>query len=240
MDQDQMESVKVFDPANKCHFRVVLPNEKFSAITKIVNIQNEEDSLTGDQPCSNFTTWNQTETLALINIFSLFKDKFKNFKKRREQWNLISEELAKIGIHKIPEKCEIKWKNLLRVYRQHKIGNKGQGKFEFFNELDDIIANDQQFNYIIGYPSNTAPEALGHTSGGSRKVTFSQPEKCNSSIKSEHLVGKRLRCGCVKTEKQKRHEDRMVIMRKKMEIEERKVTAFEEYLQFLKSNTQKT
>lgn len=178
------------------------------------------------QHSSNIAIWTQNETLALINIFSLHKDKFKGFKKKRGQWNLISEELAKIGINKAPEKCEIKWKNLLRVYRQHKHDNKGPGKFEFFNELDDIIANDPQFRYIIANSN--------HNSIKNGKVHENPMNDSNKELPN----GKRKKCSCVKSEKQKRHEDRMALMTKKMEIEERKVKAFEDYLKFLKRNSE--
>lgn len=164
--------------------------------------------------------------MALINIFSLHKDKFKGFKKKRGQWNLISEELSKIGINKAPEKCEIKWKNLLRVYRQHKHDNKGPGKFEFFNELDDVIANDPQFRYLI---ANSNYSSVKNGKLHQNNVNDDNKELTNA---------KRKKCSCTKSEKQKRHEDRMALMTKKMEIEERKVKAFEDYLKFLKRNSE--
>lgn len=139
---------------------------------------------------------------------------------------MISAELAKIGINKAPEKCEIKWKNLLRVYRQRKHSNKGPGKFEFFNELDDIIANDPQFRHIIANSNNDSIKN-GKIRDGS--ITNSNKEVVNLKSKT---------CSCVKSEKQKRHEDRMALMTKKMEIEERKVKAFEDYLKFLKRNSE--
>ncbi|KAJ8935795.1 hypothetical protein NQ314_012647 [Rhamnusium bicolor] len=126
MDQDQMDSLEVFDPVHKCHYRVLVPHK----VPKN-NCNSDEEITIEEQPAQNITTWSQTETLALINIFSLHKHRFKDFKKRREQWNLVSKELSKIGIHKVPEKCEIKWKNLLRVYRQHKNGNKGRANLNF-------------------------------------------------------------------------------------------------------------
>lgn len=175
---------------------------------------------------SNIAIWTQNETLALINIFSLHKDKFKSFKKKRGQWNLISRELAKIGVNKAPEKCEIKWKNLLRVYRQRKQDNKGPGKFEFFNELDDIIAKDPHYKYMIANTNN---------------VSIKNPKSEDGPVittDKELLSLKSKTCSCVKSEKQKRHEDRMALMTKKMEIEERKVKAFEDYLKLLKGNSE--
>ncbi|KAJ8920540.1 hypothetical protein NQ315_005409 [Exocentrus adspersus] len=158
--------------------------------------------LTGDNS-SNFTYWSRNETLALINMNSNIS------KAKKSQWMLISEELEKIGIHKIPEKCEIKWKNLLRVYRQHKAENKQPDKFEFFNELDDVVSNDPELQSAANSKTSVANET--------------------SKIDKK-------RCVCQKNNKQKRHEDRMELMTKKLEIEERKVKAFEDYLELLKRN----
>ncbi|XP_018579479.1 uncharacterized protein LOC108917400 [Anoplophora glabripennis] len=218
-----MNSVEVYDPVKKCHYRILVPQK-----SKRTEASDDDDEIVFEEAppknWNNITIWTQNETLALINIFSLHKDKFRCFKKKKGQWILISEELAKIGINKAPEKCEIKWKNLLRVYRQHKYDNRGPGKFEFFNELDDIIANDPQFRYIIA-------------NSNSSSVKIGKLQENSVSDGNKDLITKK-KCSCIKSEKQKRHEDRMALMTKKMEIEERKVKAFEDYLKFLKRNAE--
>ncbi|XP_072386339.1 uncharacterized protein [Diabrotica undecimpunctata] len=230
-----LRSVEVFDGVQNRHYSVLLPADELQVI-KLQSDDPEEIeddeavSIQVDNPTDlgeNQRTWSQNETLALINIFSLHKDKFKHFKMKKDRWKLISKELAKIGIDKLPIKCEIKWRNLLRSYRSYKATDRAQGKFEFYNEIDDIVSNDPQFRNM--FDNFQTPDK------GLPKPSESR-QTLQHDINATELLSKKRKCTTCKSEKQQRHEDRMSLLRKKLEIEERKVTAFEDYLRFLKSN----
>ncbi|CAG9815271.1 unnamed protein product [Phaedon cochleariae] len=212
--KDSKVDIEVYDSVKNCQYSVLVhPN----SVGLEGSSDNEEQNLTESTDSLQPTVWNQTETLALINIFSLHLDKFKQFKMKKQRWVLISNELKKIGIDKTPEKCNIKWRNLLRSYRAHKSIRKDHGRFEFYNELNAILTSDS-YQQV----ENTIPEAS----------IFDSPE---IKVSLDEPCSKRKKC-CAKSEKQKRHEDRMSLLRKKVEIEERKVKAFEDYIQFLKNS----
>ncbi|XP_056630755.1 uncharacterized protein LOC130897269 [Diorhabda carinulata] len=236
-DQDQMElkSVEVFDPVQKRHYSVFVPGN-LEILHSEDNLEDEEEQTINhaDNSQEPATTWSQNETLALINIFSLHKDKFKHFKMKKDRWKLISKELSKIGIDKLPVKCEIKWRNLLRTYRTYKTSDRAQGKFEFYNEINDIIANDPQYKNLFEpiYTPIKNDKII-------TKPTEIKQLKQDNTFDISNFQVKRKRCFSCKSEKQKRHEERMALLKKKLELEERKVVAFEDYIKFLKT-THKT
>ncbi|CAG9861455.1 unnamed protein product [Phyllotreta striolata] len=197
----------------------------------------EESLLDQENSHEQTTTWNQNETLALINIFSLHKDKFKCFKIKKDRWKLVSRELAKIGIEKLPQKCEIKWRNLLRTYRIYKSSDRSEGKFEFFNELDDVISNDPQFKYVLDNVANNPIDKNSQKSEHKNdlKSKMIYPVQLVHS-ESSNTNEPQAKCKNCKSNKQKRHEERMVLLRRKLELEERKVKAFEDYVQYLKES----
>lgn len=234
-DQDQMElkTVEVFDPVQKRRYNVFVEEDNLEVL-QADDLEDDTDMIFKEEDTNiePNTTWSQNETLALINIFSLHKDKFRNFKIKKDRWKLVSRELAKIGIEKLPTKCEIKWRNLLRTYRIYKHSDKSQGKFEFFNELDDIISNDPQFKYIY----ENVPGSFIVKNDYKQKTTDQLHLSSASDLQeSSEPLSKRKRCTTCKSQKQKRHDERMVLLRKKLELEERKVKVFEDYVQFLKS-----
>ncbi|KAG5890558.1 hypothetical protein JTB14_028309 [Gonioctena quinquepunctata] len=217
MDHDQIElkSVELYDPIQKRQY-CVLVAENSEVINEKSDNEDAEysEQLELEDSQVQATIWNQNETLALINIYSLHKEKFCKFKKKKNRWSLVSRELSKIGIDKAPKKCEIKWRNLLRSYRIYKNSNKEQGKFEFFNELDNILSNDPQFKQLV------TGEPNGHSTSMKLENDISLSE--HSTSKS-HYQSTKKKCSCTKTDKQKRHEDKMALLRKKVEVEERKV-----------------
>lgn len=237
-DQDQMElkSVEVFDPVQKRHFSVFVPGN-FELIHNEEALEDDDEQMFTqvDNSQEPATTWSQNETLALINIFSLHKDKFKHFKMKKDRWKLISRELSKIGIDKLPIKCEIKWRNLLRTYRTYKTSDRAQGKFEFYNEIDDIIANDPQYKNLFEpiYTPISTEKIIA-------KPTEIKQLKQDDMLDMSNFQVKRKKCFSCKSDKQKRHEERMALLKKKLELEERKVVAFEDYIQFLKSTHKST
>ncbi|KAJ8984717.1 hypothetical protein NQ317_004980 [Molorchus minor] len=77
MDQDPINSFK--SVVDDCKYKILV--HQVTKEESLINV--EETTLLEEQPSQNITTWNQTETLALINIFSLFRDKFKKLKSKK-------------------------------------------------------------------------------------------------------------------------------------------------------------
>ncbi|XP_018566789.1 trihelix transcription factor GT-2 [Anoplophora glabripennis] len=155
-----------------------------------------------DETEDNENHWSYSETSALLSAYANYKKKFKNGRKSK-LWEEVTKELKSVGIHKSAESCEKKWKKMFSVYKIHKLNKTGPGRFQFYQEIDDILK-----------------EELGGGDG------------------DDEPVGPNKRCKCSEkrmVEKQNRHIERMQMLKRKLDLEERKVEAFELYVKHFKS-----
>lgn len=106
-----------------------------------VNIQSKGPSY------SVISKWRRAESEALIETYKLHKRDF-NSMDRNTVWKRISLHLKKKNIHYSPEKCYVKWKGLMRTYRNVKnaksinreVGFKS--RFLFFNSMQKVVDGD--------------------------------------------------------------------------------------------------
>lgn len=156
-----------------------------------------------DDTEDNENHWSYSETSALLSAYANCKKKFKEGRKSK-LWEEVSRELQSVGVQKSAESCEKKWKKMFSVYKIHKLNKTGPGRFQFYQEIDDILKDE-----------------LGDGDGDETVI----PNK---------------RCKCSERkmlEKQNRHIERMQMLKRKLDLEERKVEAFEFYVKHLKSTS---
>ncbi|KAI4468017.1 hypothetical protein MML48_2g00001852 [Holotrichia oblita] len=108
------------------------------AFQRYENMENSNKNLE-----NNVNYWTTEEKLALISAYEHFSDRLSHGRKRKHVWEMIANELLSLGITKSAEKCEMKWRNLIRTYKAIKDNKKSTGRgairFQFYNELDEIL-----------------------------------------------------------------------------------------------------
>lgn len=81
-------------------------------------------------------------------------------KKRKQVWQDIANELASNHIEKSSTKCESKWRNLLRTYKNVKDSSKSTGRgasrFHFFNLIDEIVGDKPAMSCTHTYSTTDA------------------------------------------------------------------------------------
>ncbi|KAK4882438.1 hypothetical protein RN001_005757 [Aquatica leii] len=218
------------------------------ASTSMCTTQTGESSLTE-------VFWSDAETTLLISLYNDHKDAFTNAKKRKHVWDIIAEQMAAHNYFRNPKKLEKKWTNLLRVYRSIK-DNKGPNKsgrgalhYKYFDLIDEIMGDK---------PSNTAAprsvinagvnntvlpaEETASTSNDDDPQTDSDQTTTTTDTDAIEqsqldLPSKKRKINTPLRErlvhKQKRHEERMELEKKKLSLEEMKINLFEKYLEHL-------
>lgn len=188
-DENSMDNIEMVDSSG----HVFGENTAYEQII----IQTEPDD-TED----NENHWSYSETSALLSAYVNCKKKFKEGRKSK-LWEEVSRELKSVGMQKSAESCEKKWKKMFSVYKIHKLNKTGPGRFQFYQEIDDILKDE-----------------LG---GGHGDESVLPNKRCKCSEKRM-------------LEKQNRHIERMEMLKRKLDLEERKVEAFEFYVKHLKSS----
>lgn len=84
--------------------------------------------------------WSRTETLKFLKLYQKYEEKYSSNK--AALWLIISKELARRNIFKSPEKCQCKWKNLIRTYKAAKERN-SFNRFHYFRAVDDLMNGRQ-------------------------------------------------------------------------------------------------
>ncbi|CAG9763541.1 unnamed protein product [Ceutorhynchus assimilis] len=127
---------------------------------------NQDDPFSETQPSTSFAednlevnqAWSQNETLALISAYESHKENFNVAKKRKFGWLDIANEVNSNGYQRSAAKCETKWRNLLRTYKNVKdIQEKscrGACRFRFYNRMGDILDDK---------PSTSSPHPFSST-----------------------------------------------------------------------------
>ncbi|CAH1174124.1 unnamed protein product [Phaedon cochleariae] len=82
--------------------------------------------------------WLDHQTSKLIEACKKHKHKFSKLP-NKIVWQLISTELVKEGIQKDADKCQKKWSNLKRSYRNNRHSNGNSGRFYFTKEMDEAL-----------------------------------------------------------------------------------------------------
>lgn len=151
--------------------------------------------------------WSPEENIILINMFNKYKDQL-NDDENLEFWDQISGDLQINNIYKSPKECEQQWDSLYNSYVTQKQLNVADSQFAFMKNMDNIFESQEIKIEIINENQNCINVSNGQC-------------PCRNQIISE---------------RRKRHNDRVKLLNRKLNIEERKVKAFEEYVKHLKNN----
>lgn len=108
-------------------------------------------------------SWSKFATITLIKAYQTFQQALVNNLYTKDQiWIFISDELLKEGVVKTPEKCSLKWKNLVRTYK--KVLEKDQQditpRFKYFKEMNDLM-NQREVIVINNEMSDSSEEIFG-------------------------------------------------------------------------------
>lgn len=110
-----------------------------------LNVQNNDNIENNNENVekNNTNCWTIEETMALINAYEHFSDMLSHAKKRKHVWEIIANEVVSLGVSKSAEKCEVKWRNLIRTYKAIKDNKKTTGRgairFQFYDKMDEIL-----------------------------------------------------------------------------------------------------
>ncbi|GLV40089.1 hypothetical protein CBL_03763 [Carabus blaptoides fortunei] len=98
-----------------------------------------------DESAKEKNVWNTNETLALIESYRCHKNEFTQSRKRKMVWVKISTFLLGLQVMKLPKACEVKWKKLVRTYKNVKDNNnktgRGVSRFTFYDQMDEILGD---------------------------------------------------------------------------------------------------
>ncbi|KAB0791149.1 hypothetical protein PPYR_02949 [Photinus pyralis] len=194
--------------------------------------------------------WSNNEILALMHAYDNLKENFDHPKKRKHVWDDVSNLLLSQGIHRTPKSCEIKWRNLVRTYKtvRDNVTKSGRGatRFQYYEAMNDILGNKPSMSCAhtisvgaemerpenLGNVTATTPEPTPSTSRATETET--PKKKPRSSIYAEYLKKKNSlqeeKFNMWRQEIAARRNDR----ERKRELEERKVVAFEKYVEYLR------
>ncbi|KAJ8939455.1 hypothetical protein NQ318_023081 [Aromia moschata] len=129
----ELEDVELIDDVD---FEKVLDPEQFKcSITDKGNNQTK---------FKDIASWSADETLKLIKAYKKHKHRFKMCPSKKYVWAIIVSELAKEGVHRDIEKCENKWKGLLRSFRRGMECGESP-RFYFYDQISDVL-NDGAIN----------------------------------------------------------------------------------------------
>lgn len=143
---DNKNSLKE-DQLNKFYF--VFPDANFAAeLIRQIEEQNVEEGsaieieTVADLQSSSVEAlvekelWTRKETLKFLKLYQKYGNKYANSKK--VLWKIISKQLESRNILKPPDRCQSKWKNLIRTYKAAKDRN-NISRFQYYKAVDDII-----------------------------------------------------------------------------------------------------
>ncbi|KAJ7325324.1 hypothetical protein JRQ81_018344 [Phrynocephalus forsythii] len=109
--------------------------------------------------------WGNVETSVLIKIWGEAEVTYalSSLKRNYEIFELISNELCKIGFNRSPEECRTKMKSLRKLYKQAVLHNNtsgsGRSKFIWFDEMAQIFRTDNSIHPL----RTTESESAAHT-----------------------------------------------------------------------------
>jgi hypothetical protein len=195
-----------------------------------VGCGDEENEDSHEQQTTHKHEWQHDEVKCLLHSFEQHKDELSHPKKRKFAWDNIANDVVSNGYTVNATICKNKWKNLLRTYKTAKDSKRRTGnapsRFNFFNDIDDIIGKK---------PSNSCTHTL--ESGGATNV-MQQPSTSmvDNQTNDEPEVKAVEKKGPEKTNKNKRHEEKMQIAKERLELEKKKIELLQQYLN-LKTNT---
>ncbi|XP_055585904.1 uncharacterized protein LOC129738673 isoform X2 [Uranotaenia lowii] len=79
-----------------------------------------------------FPAWNRIETVLLIKIYYNLKSMCRG----RQLFSSISNKLMELNIQRHPRDCSLKWKTLIRSYREARANPSERIRFEYFDDID--------------------------------------------------------------------------------------------------------
>ncbi|CAG9825710.1 unnamed protein product [Phaedon cochleariae] len=160
-------------------------------------------------------------------------------KRRRSVFTNVVNDLLSSGFAVDETMCQAKWKNLVRSYNiakdQKTRTGRGPTRFQFFEELDNLleeancVVNVDEVNctLVIEEDDSDRDKANNDEIYTEKKNNAENKEKGKKrkrTAKNESILKE------INLEKSKRHQERMDIEQKKIEMEERKCRLLERYL----------
>lgn len=108
-----------------------------------VSIEAEDSDSFLLLPVQEKDQWTEQETFSLIEVYKKTKD---SIGKVKLYWEIVANELSKIGISKDPKKCMKKLFNLRRTYKKfQEKGKMGSNRFPFMDNLREVFGNSLMF-----------------------------------------------------------------------------------------------
>lgn len=158
-------------------------------------------------------------------------------KKKKFVFSNISNDLLSKKFSYSEKACYNKWRSLLRSYKstKDKIKTTGQGatRFLFFSQIDELLGDKPSNSSGNTLESNTnIPGTSTSTVADTETETETGCDTNNSQTQSNLKKRKRKSKQDIREEaKQRRHDERMRMEKRKLEVEERKCVLIEKFIE---------
>ncbi|KAF5287259.1 hypothetical protein FQR65_LT02132 [Abscondita terminalis] len=203
--------------------------------------------------------WSHNDTLLLITSVEAHYEELNHPKKRKYVWENINNDLVSHGINVTTSTCTQKWKNLLRSYKQcidnTKRTGRGPMRFHYFDQMNEFLGNKP--NMSSSHTIDTIIRTSFTATSESNSVSITESESSNmcdiqtadtteclennenlepksmpkrKNARSEYFKAKTQYYNLKRNDVEKKAQERNNYLKKKLDLEERKVKALEALL----------